>query len=270
MTEPLIGLLEDVWSSIAELCDGLTDDQWALPTDCPGWTVQDQVAHVIGTERMLLGEQPPQLDADVKSFPHVRNDIGAFNEIWIEHYRSKSAPEVLAELRDVTARRVEQLRAMTDEDWEREGFTPEGPGPYRKFMAIRVFDCWMHEQDIRIAVNQAGHGDGPVVDLSMAKLRDAMPYVVGKRAAAPQGSTVVFDVAGPAGFLLSVGVDGRAAILDDLPDAPTVRLRMDDETFSRLAGGRWPGDQVLAENRILFEGDEELGATIVRNMGFML
>lgn len=270
MTEPLIGLLETVWDSIAELCEELSEDQWALPTDCPGWTVQDQVAHVIGTERMLLGEQPPEIDVDVKSFPHVKNDIGAFNELWIEHYRSMPGPEVLTELRSVTAKRLEQLRAMSEEDWEREGFTPEGPGPYRKFMAIRVLDCWFHEQDIRIAVNHAGHVDGPVVDLSMEKLSEKMPYVVGKRAGAPQGSTVVFDVAGPAGFLLSVGVDGRAQVLDELPDGPTVRMRMDDETFARLAGGRLPGDQALAEARIIFEGDEALGAEIIRNMGFMI
>ena len=58
MTEPLISMFEDVWGDIVWLCDGLTDEQWALPTDCPGWTVQDHVAHMIGTERMLLGEQP--------------------------------------------------------------------------------------------------------------------------------------------------------------------------------------------------------------------
>ena len=38
---------------------------------------------------------------------------------------------------------------MGTEDFDRVGFTPEGEGPYRAFMAIRVFDCWEHEQDIR-------------------------------------------------------------------------------------------------------------------------
>ena len=58
MTEPLIASFEDVWGDIAGLCEGLTPEQWALPTDCPGWSVQDNVAHMIGTERMLAGEQP--------------------------------------------------------------------------------------------------------------------------------------------------------------------------------------------------------------------
>ena len=58
MTEPLIALFEDVWGDIIAVCADLTDAQWERPTDCPGWTVQDNVAHMIGTERMLLGEQP--------------------------------------------------------------------------------------------------------------------------------------------------------------------------------------------------------------------
>ena len=40
--------------------------------------------------------------------------------------------------------------------WDEEGFTPEGPGPYRQFMAIRVFDCWYHDQDIREALDRPG------------------------------------------------------------------------------------------------------------------
>lgn len=270
MSEALIGMFESVWASIVDACADLTDDQWELPTDCPGWTVRDQVAHMIGTERMLLGEQAPDVATDVRALPHVKNDIGAFNEAWVEAYRSRPGAEVLDEFRSVAARRLEQLREMTPDDWETEGFTPEGPGPYRKFMAIRVFDCWIHEQDIRDAVHRRADVAGPVVDLAIAKLRDAMPYVVGKKAGAGQGTTVVFDVAGPAGFELSIGVEGRAGILDESPDDPTTRLRMDDLTFVGLAAGRLSADQVLDEGRVLFDGDEGLGRTIVANMGFTI
>src|SRR5262249_46338074 len=57
--EPCITLLDSVWSDIADLCDGLSDAQWDTLTECPGWTVKDNVAHMIGTERMLAGDQAP-------------------------------------------------------------------------------------------------------------------------------------------------------------------------------------------------------------------
>jgi hypothetical protein len=58
--EPVIDLLDTVWSSTADLLDDLTDAQWDTPTDLPGWSVRDAVAHMIGTERMLAGDPTPQ------------------------------------------------------------------------------------------------------------------------------------------------------------------------------------------------------------------
>jgi uncharacterized protein (TIGR03083 family) len=271
MTERVISLLEDVWGDIVALGDGLSDEQWARPTDCPGWTVHDNVAHMIGTERMLLGEQPAAPPVD--DAPHVRNDIGKANEQWIASYRALTGKEVLDEFRAVTERRLAALRALTDDDWNREGFTPEGPGPYRVFMEIRVFDCWFHDQDIREALGRPGYLDGPVADLTIGRIPPkALPYVVGKKAGAPAGSTIVFEVAGAPKVVAAVRVPpvGRAVLLDDEPATASVALTMDRRTFTRLAGGRWNGDQARAAGGLRVEGDQELGQRIVDNMAFTI
>ena len=51
--------LQSEWASIDALGHELTDDDWAHHTDCPGWTVKDQLSHVVGTESMLLGRDGP-------------------------------------------------------------------------------------------------------------------------------------------------------------------------------------------------------------------
>ena len=33
----------------------LSDTEWALPTECPGWDVKDQLSHLIGIERVDHG-----------------------------------------------------------------------------------------------------------------------------------------------------------------------------------------------------------------------
>ena len=222
MDEPLIDRLQEVWADVGAVCADLTDEQWQLPTDCPGWSVQDQVAHMIGTEMMLLGEDPPL--ADIGHAPHVRNDIGKFNEQWVVLYRNRSGADTLADFRRVTGRRLDALRALPAAKWDEEGFTPEGPGPYRQFMAIRVFDCWYHDQDIREALDRPGFLEGDVADLALGRIpTKALPYVVGKKAGAPQGATVVFDVTGRPPIEAAVGVDGpRRAARDDTrgPDHP--------------------------------------------------
>ena len=172
---------------------------------------------MIGTERMLLGEQPEPGAADAGDAPHVRNDIGKANERWIATYRGWDGAALLDEFRAVTGRRLDALRAMTTDDWEEEGFTPEGPGPYRLFMQIRVFDCWYHDQDIREALDRPGYLDGPVADLSIGRIPSkALGYVVGKKAGAPPGTSVVFDIAGPSPIVAAIAVppEGRAVLLD--------------------------------------------------------
>jgi uncharacterized protein (TIGR03083 family) len=265
--EPFIGLLETVWSSIDSLCSGLGDDEWDRPTDCPGWTVRDQVAHMLGTEGMLAGRAAPESERDAASLPHVRNPIGAANETWVEGWRDRPGPEVLAAFREITAVRLAALRAMTPEEWDAEGFTPEGPGPYRGFMEIRVFDCWFHEQDIREALGVPGGLTGPVADLALGRVPKALPYVVGKKAGAPDGSTVVFEVEGT---VHAVGVDGRAALLAEVPAAPTVCLTLDRRTFGRLAGGRWSGDRARTEGSVQIEGDADLAHRILDNFGYTI
>ncbi len=270
MTEPLISRFEEVWHDVAALCTGLDAQQWATPTECPGWSVHDNVAHMIGTERMLLGEQPSAAATDA---PHVRNDIGKANEAWIATYRGWDGAKLLDEFNAVTGRRLDALRAMSTEDWDREGFTPEGPGPYRLFMEIRVFDCWYHDQDIREALGRPGFLDGPVADLSIGRIPPkALGYVVGKKAATPPGTIVVFDVAGTPPIVATVTVppQGRAVVTPGAADDASVTISTDRRTFTRLAGGRWTGDEARTRGVVRVDGDEALGARIVDNLAFTI
>ncbi|MEO1057823.1 MAG: maleylpyruvate isomerase N-terminal domain-containing protein, partial [Actinomycetota bacterium] len=59
-----IAALDEVWTSIETLLSSLDDDEWATQTALPGWDVKDNVSHMIGTEQMLLGNQPPPIEID--------------------------------------------------------------------------------------------------------------------------------------------------------------------------------------------------------------
>jgi putative sterol carrier protein len=99
----------------------------------------------------------------------------------------------------------------------------------------------------------------------------ALPFVVGKKAQAPNGITVLFEVTGPAGRTVPIGVEGgRAKPLDAAPATPTVRLTMDVETLNCLGCGRWEPEQALAAGKVRIAGDSTLGETIVRQMNFMI
>jgi uncharacterized protein (TIGR03083 family) len=267
VTEPIVDLLEIEWAAIAALAATFTDEEWELPTALPGWTVRDNVSHVIGIERSLLGDPAPEVD--LGHIDRIAGDpFAGIIEAWVEARRTTPGPDVAAELDEVIARRLEQLRSMTDEDFARVGWSPIGEVPYRRFMVVRVFDCWMHEQDMRRAVGRDGHLDGPVVDAALDHFTTALGFVVGKKAGAPQGSSVVFDVDGPTRRRYGVVVDGRAQLVDPAPDDPTVTIVLPLTSFVALGGGRWNAEEARAAGGLEIDGDTELGERVLANMGF--
>lgn len=262
-----IDALGEVWSSIDTFCEELPDDRWTDPVPLPGWDVRSTFIHIFGTEAMLQGRRPT-VEIRPEDLAHVKNPIGALNEHWIATYAAASPDELLAEFRALTSERLAVLRAMSPQQWSAVGPTPIGEAPYGRFMQIRVFDCWMHEQDIRAGVDLPGHESGVAVEVSLDEIENAMGFVVGKRSGAPAGTTVTFDLTGPGGRRIHVSVDGRAAVVASLDRPATVTLRMPVIWFTRIAGGREDASEHL--DRVTLSGDEELGRTILSNLAYTI
>ncbi|MEE8466422.1 MAG: maleylpyruvate isomerase family mycothiol-dependent enzyme, partial [Dehalococcoidia bacterium] len=173
--------------------------------------------------------------------------------------------------RDLTGRRLELLRNMTDEEFAAETQTPIGPGTVAEFVRIRIFDAWVHEQDMRRALNMPGELEGPVAVHAVGRVARALPFVVARKAQAKDDATVVFDITGPAGRLVPVGVEGgRGSELDSEPSSPAVRVTFDAETFVCLGCGRLDPGQALRSGRVTIAGDTVLGETIVKQMNIMI
>lgn len=265
----LVDHMEKVWRSITILCSSFTEELWKTYTDCPGWSVQDQMSHLVGVESGILGRPSP--DHTPSETSHVKNDVGQRNEVVVDWRRSSTGPQVLEEFREVTEERLSYLKTMDQGDFKVETQTPLGPGTVAEFLRIRIFDAWVHEQDIRRAVRQPGHLEGSVAVLSVGRLSMAMGMVVGRKAAVPDGTTVVFNITGDAGRVLSIVVEGnRAREMEFEPINPTIRLAMNVETFNCLGCGRWAPDYALASGKVTIAGDQEIGKTIVNKMNIMI
>ena len=105
--------LGETWGALAEVCSELSETEWALPTECPGWDVKDQLSHLIGIERAIMGEPVPEWDGPLGD--HVKNDFAATNERFVAVRRALPGPAVRAEFVEVTTTRLAQLDALTAE-----------------------------------------------------------------------------------------------------------------------------------------------------------
>ena len=92
----------------------------------------------------------------------------------------------------------------------------------------------------------------------------------GKKAGAPDRSSVVFRCTGANPLVLPIVVEGRARVVDvaDAPADPTVTLTLPFGAFVALGGGRWTADEARAAGGVEVAGDVELGERILAGMAF--
>jgi len=259
-----IDKLEQVFSSLSALGASLTEAQWKTPTQLPGWTVQDNLSHMVGTERTMEGLAATPHRSGDRSW--IKNPIGAANENEVDARRTMPGAEVLAEWNEIAARRIATLRGADDAYFAVEAMTPTGPGTRADFLHIRVLDCWMHEQDMRRALGLFGHQSGPAPGHTVDRLIRTIPIVVGKRAQTPEGGTVVIEITGPVERrVVTTVVEGRAQI--GVEGNVLASVRMDSDTFIQLAGGRATHTEATGWTA---EGDASLAERVVANFNMMI
>jgi uncharacterized protein (TIGR03083 family) len=280
--EDLVAAFAHTASAVIDLAHSCTDADLMRPTECPGWTVHDQISHVVGVEARLEGHKDPRVE--MPAYEHIRNDFGRRIEYAVEVRRARTGAEVVAELEHVLAQRLSTLRAsgLTD-----TGIIagPFGPDQSATVVLMRTFDIWVHEQDIRAALGRPGNLDSPAAAVFVGSVLNQLPKLVAKGAALEPGSEVVFDVTGPLvarqgvrvekdewgrlrGHPMFVGdadyaagwyVPGEHAQTSDrAPDWPTT-ISLSTEAFTRRAAGRRP----VSDTAYSVVGDEAIARRVM-------
>ncbi len=257
---PAVDKLARCWASLDDLFDQLGGDQWTTRSLCPDWTVRGVLVHLGAVEHMLRGN-PPGSMAEALPFHAVGE--------WMGSVATLSDQEVLARYREVISDRREELEAMSDDDFELPCMTPVGPGTYGRFMDVRVFDFWVHEQDIRVPLRMPGHETGPAAETAIHEIEMSLGYIIGRKVGLPDGMSMTIDLTGPVDRMFHVVVDGRAAQVDAL-DTPDVTVRLDSTTFALLACGRLDPQEPIDDGRVAWEGDAEWGERAARNLAFTM
>ena len=254
----------DVLGDIDHLSREITAEQWDLPTGCPGWSVRDQVAHVVDLESILLLR--PRGEHEVTGErPYIRNPPGHFMEIGVDARRALPASDVVDELHEVVAERLRALDAVTDADLEADAAGFFGPTKLRSQLTIRVFDLWAHDQDIRRALTRPGDLEGPAAAHSRELMVRGAARRIQELVSPPPGTEVLVDITGPGGARRAMVFDGeRGRGVADPPERPDVTMRMDLPALTVLACGRDGGH--AARERVELGGDVELGRRMLADI----
>jgi Mycothiol maleylpyruvate isomerase N-terminal domain len=146
-TRPLVPRLR---AELTALLASLPGGDWAHPTACPGWSVHDLAAHLLGVE---LGNVSVRRDHWGLG-PGHGEDLDAwlsrFNQQWVDAAR-RISPALLTELIDLAGRRFEEHLATLDLDaaggpvqWA----TGSDPAPVWLDVAREYMERYVHQHQM--------------------------------------------------------------------------------------------------------------------------
>ncbi|RNI25405.1 maleylpyruvate isomerase family mycothiol-dependent enzyme [Flexivirga caeni] len=263
---------------------GLTcrPEDFGKPTQCPGWTVKDQISHVVGLESGFVTGEFNQVE--VPEYPWIRSDFGRFMEQAVEERRSRTGHEVVQELAHVLPRR---LRALRDPGNTLD--TPVTPvlgglATLGEQLPVRIIDIWCHEQDLREALGRPGNLDSPAAAAFVNTVLQAFPARAAKAGLQP-GTSVIIESTGPVlareGVRITPKPDGTLwgeslfsgqAHVDEtdettgeviiVPKGSITTIRLTTEALTRRGAGRVP----TADLRYTVDGDPSVAAAVLNRL----
>ena len=156
-----VHLLPVLDSKLIELLHSLTPEEWQKQTIAKQWVVKDIVAHLLdGNIRILsmlrdnhYGEQP-----DIQSYSDLVDFLNRLNADWVKAMKRVS-PAMLMLLHKTTGKLYCDYYASLD-PFDKAGFPVDwaGEAESKNWMQIArdYTEKWLHQQQIRDAVNKPG------------------------------------------------------------------------------------------------------------------
>lgn len=236
VTQTAIKALSADREALLGICAGLSATEWAAGSGCPGWSVQDVVAHV---GALYWAVVDPSTLPDVSDLPTERAQ-----DVYVEKRRSWTAAQVLADYESVSTQALAALEGLADQDFS-VPLGDLGTYPASVLSSAFAFDHFLHIRSDLFAPRGPLTGEPPPSD--ELHLGAALDWV---EAALPQqnapevaglAAAVEIDLSGPGARLITLG-----------PGEAVSHVRSDTHSFVRWvtqratwddAGVGWSGDQ---------------------------
>jgi uncharacterized protein (TIGR03083 family) len=198
-------------AALLEIGRGLTPAQWQAPSGCPGWSVQDVVAHLAAGFWAIV---------DLSQLPDITGQpFEQGQELWVESMRHHSPEAVLADYEQVSSTGLDRLAGLAGLDLQ-VPLGDAGTYPAALFAAAYSFDHYTHIRADLFAPRGPLDGEAPPSDglrtgAALDWIEAALPQ---QNAAAEAQATLELEVTGPGGRMITFGSGpAKATVTSDGP-----------------------------------------------------
>ena len=132
---------------LVEIGHELDDDEWAAPSRCAGWRIQDVFAHLVGVDGFWHLSVAAGLAGEPTRFL-AAFDPAATPAAMVDATQGQSPSETLEQFVAASGQFVALMERLDAADFERLAESPPGHVSISALAHHALWDAWTHERDI--------------------------------------------------------------------------------------------------------------------------
>ena len=213
LADPSVPLLRQRRRMVGML-GSLDPDRWTIASRCSGWSIQDVVAHLIGTNRFWalsirsgLAGSPTRL--------LVGFDPVATPATMVESMRSLTPDAVLNDFGDSVEDLASAFDGIEDASWSRPAEAPPGHVALRCVALHALWDAWVHERDIVLPLGGSPVEEADEVTASLVYAAILGPAVLAASGNPSTGRLIIQGEDPDIRFVVDAGATVVARRLED-------------------------------------------------------
>jgi uncharacterized protein (TIGR03083 family) len=134
---------------LAATLASLDDEQWAAPSRCEGWSTQDVIAHLIGTNQFWAISITSGLSGAPTRFLAEFDPVATPAQM-VAAVRSRTAADTLEQFVATNDDLSSALASVGADQWTVLAEAPPGHVAIRALALHALWDSWIHERDILV------------------------------------------------------------------------------------------------------------------------
>ena len=255
-----VHLFPGLLHQLIDVLEALTPEEWDLPTPCPGWSVHDLAAHILGDEvgQLSMGRDDYHASLIAASdWAGLVRGLNDLNEQWVTAMKRLS-PRLMIDLMKSTGEQVNLYLQSLDPHSTGPVVSWAGPGPAPTWLHIarEYTERWHHQQQIREAIGRPLLTDPNWFSPVLATFVHGLPRSY-SGVKASGGTKVRVMIAGASGgtWVVMRTHSGWVLCEDELGE-PAAQFTIGEIDAWKLFTKSMPRD--VAQSKVEVEGDVEL------------
>jgi uncharacterized protein (TIGR03083 family) len=195
---------------LAATVASFTDEQWAHPSRCEGWSSRDVIAHLETANNFWVLSITAGLRGDPTRFLATFDPVATPAQL-VAATDGVPTAEVVERFLAGTESLVELLASLDGDDWRKPAEAPPGHLSIDALVHHAFWDSWIHERDILLP-------QGTTPDEEADEIAAALRYVAGLGPA-----FAISNGTAHTGTLAAEAADPEVSFVVEVDDAVTVR-----------------------------------------------